>query len=53
MGADLVIESGAAMVAQVLEATDGRGADVVIECTGVMSCIADAIRMVRFWGRVV
>jgi len=53
MGADLVIESGAATVAQVLEATDGRGADVVIECTGVMSCIADAIRMVRFGGRVV
>jgi 2-desacetyl-2-hydroxyethyl bacteriochlorophyllide A dehydrogenase len=53
MGADLVIESGAPTVAQVLEATDGRGADVVIECTGVMSCIADAIRMVRFGGRVV
>ena len=53
MGADVVIESGPGAVAQVLEETDGRGADVVIECTGVMTSIADAIRMVRFGGRIV
>jgi 2-desacetyl-2-hydroxyethyl bacteriochlorophyllide A dehydrogenase len=53
LGADVVIESGPGTVARVLEETEGRGADVVIECTGVMSCIADAIRMVRFGGRVV
>jgi L-iditol 2-dehydrogenase len=53
MGADVVIESGPETVAQVLEQTDGRGADVVIECTGVMSLIADAIRMCRFGGRIV
>jgi len=52
LGADLVIESGPGTVAKVLDQTDGRGADVVIECTGVMSCIADAIRMVRFGGRI-
>src|SRR5262249_1905862 len=52
LGADLTIESGSAAVARVLEATDGRGADVVIECTGLMSSIADAIRMVRFGGRI-
>jgi 2-desacetyl-2-hydroxyethyl bacteriochlorophyllide A dehydrogenase len=52
LGADVVIESGADAVAKVLDATDGLGADVVIECTGVMSSIADAIRMVRFGGRV-
>jgi L-iditol 2-dehydrogenase len=53
MGADVVIESGPGTVAQVLDETDGRGADVVIECTGVMTSIADAIRMVRFGGRIV
>ncbi len=53
MGADVVIESGADAVAEVWEATGGRGADVVIECTGVMSSIADAIRMARFGGRIV
>jgi L-iditol 2-dehydrogenase len=53
LGADVVIESGPSAVAKVLDETDGRGADVVIECTGVMTSIADAIRMVRFGGRVV
>jgi 2-desacetyl-2-hydroxyethyl bacteriochlorophyllide A dehydrogenase len=52
LGADVAIESGPEAVAKVLEATDGRGADVVIECTGVMTSIADAIRMVRFGGRI-
>jgi 2-desacetyl-2-hydroxyethyl bacteriochlorophyllide A dehydrogenase len=52
LGADVAIESGPATVARVLEETDGLGADVVIECTGVMRSIADAIRMTRFGGRV-
>jgi 2-desacetyl-2-hydroxyethyl bacteriochlorophyllide A dehydrogenase len=52
LGADVAIESSPGAVAQVLEETDGRGADVVIECTGVMTSIADAIRMVRFGGRI-
>jgi 2-desacetyl-2-hydroxyethyl bacteriochlorophyllide A dehydrogenase len=52
LGADVTIESGPETVAKVWEATDGRGADVVIESTGVMTSIADAIRMVRFGGRI-
>ena len=52
MGADVVIESGPGTVAKVSEETDGRGADVVIESTGVMTQIADAIRMARFGGRI-
>jgi len=52
LGADVVIESGPGTVAKVLDETEGRGADVVIECTGVMPSIADAIRMVRFGGRI-
>ncbi len=54
LGADVTIESRAgSVVEQVLEATAGRGADLVIECTGVMSALADAIKMVRFGGRIV
>jgi 2-desacetyl-2-hydroxyethyl bacteriochlorophyllide A dehydrogenase len=52
LGADFTIESGPKTVAKVLEATEGLGADVVIDCTGVMTSIADAIRMVRFGGRI-
>jgi 2-desacetyl-2-hydroxyethyl bacteriochlorophyllide A dehydrogenase len=52
LGADVVIESSADAVAKVLDETQGRGADVVIESTGVMTSIADAIRMVRFGGRI-
>ncbi len=53
MGADVTIESGPGALAAVLEATNGRGADVVIECTGVMTSIAEAIRMARFGGRII
>jgi L-iditol 2-dehydrogenase len=52
LGADVAIESGPEAIAKVLDQTGGRGADVVIECTGVMTSIADAIRMVRFGGRI-
>jgi len=53
LGADITIESGTGAVEKVLEATGGRGADVVIESTGVLSSLADAIRMVRLGGRIV
>ena len=52
LGADLTIEPGKRAVERVLEATGGRGADVVIEATGVMTALADAIRMARAGGRV-
>lgn len=52
LGADLAIESGEGAVAKVLEATGGRGADVVIESTGVMPAVAEAIRMARFGGQL-
>jgi L-iditol 2-dehydrogenase len=35
-----------------LEATDGRGADLIIETTGAMGSLADAIHMARFGGRL-
>jgi L-iditol 2-dehydrogenase len=53
LGADMALESGPSAVADVSLEPPGRGADVVIECTGVMASIADAIRMVRPGGRVV
>ena len=53
LGADITIDSGKGAVEQVLEATGGRGADVVIESTGVLASLADAIRMVRPGGRIV
>jgi 2-desacetyl-2-hydroxyethyl bacteriochlorophyllide A dehydrogenase len=52
LGADVTIKSGAAVVERVREATGGRGADVVIESTGVMASLADAIRMARVGGRI-
>jgi 2-desacetyl-2-hydroxyethyl bacteriochlorophyllide A dehydrogenase len=52
LGADLAIEASPVAVARVLEATGGRGADVVIETTGVLASLADAIQMVRFGGRI-
>ncbi len=50
LGADITMSSGAEAVRGVKEATDGRGADVVIECTGVPSALADAMNMVRLGG---
>ena len=52
LGADITIDSGKEAVEKVLEATGGRGADVVIESTGVLASLADAIRMVRLGGRI-
>jgi 2-desacetyl-2-hydroxyethyl bacteriochlorophyllide A dehydrogenase len=47
LGADLTLESDARTVAKVKEATDGRGADVVIECTGKLPVLSDGIAMAR------
>lgn len=52
LGADITIEAGEGALSKVLDATDGRGADVVIESTGVMAAVAEAIRMARFGGQV-
>ena len=53
LGADLTIAAGPSAIRKVLDATDGRGPDVIIECTGVMTALADAIRMVRVGGRII
>jgi L-iditol 2-dehydrogenase len=52
LGADLTSAPGKAALEQVLGATGGRGADIVIECTGVVASLADAIRLARPGGRI-
>lgn len=52
LGADLTITPGKTAVDQMLGAPGGRGADIVIECTGVIESLADAIRMARPGGRI-
>jgi len=52
LGADLTIPGGDDAVARVREATEGRGADVVIETTGVVQQLAAGINMTRSGGRV-
>jgi 2-desacetyl-2-hydroxyethyl bacteriochlorophyllide A dehydrogenase len=52
LGADVTMEPGEGTVERVRDATGGRGADVVIEATGVMTALADAVRMARPGGRI-
>jgi L-iditol 2-dehydrogenase len=52
LGADATATSGASAVDGVRGATNGRGADVVIECTGHLGALSDAIAMVRPGGTV-
>lgn len=47
LGADITLAPGAEGVRGVLNATDSRGADLVIESTGKMSAIDDGISMSR------
>jgi len=52
LGADLTIAGGDEAIQKVREATEGRGADLTIETTGVMKQLADSIHMTRFGGKV-
>ena len=52
LGADLTLAGDEAAADRVREATDGRGADVVIETTGMMPSVVSAIRMSRSGGRI-
>jgi 2-desacetyl-2-hydroxyethyl bacteriochlorophyllide A dehydrogenase len=52
LGADLTVPGGDGAVEQVREATEGRGADVIIETTGVLASVAAAVAMARSGGRL-
>jgi len=47
LGADVTLPSGPEALRGVIEVTDGHGADLVIESTGIVPAIADAITMAR------
>jgi threonine dehydrogenase-like Zn-dependent dehydrogenase len=48
----LTIPGGDEAIEKVKEATEGRGADVIIETTGVVPSLAAAVSMARFGGRL-
>ena len=50
LGADITAASGSEAERVVMEATEGRGADVVIESTGVLASLASGITMARRGG---
>jgi L-iditol 2-dehydrogenase len=52
LGADITLQSGKGLVDRVLNATAGRGADLVIETTGKVEALADALNMARPGGRL-
>jgi 2-desacetyl-2-hydroxyethyl bacteriochlorophyllide A dehydrogenase len=52
LGADLTFAGGPEAIQKVRQATSGRGADVVIDTTGMLPVIADGLEMVRFGGRI-
>ena len=52
LGADVTIPGDSDAVYRVREATEGRGADVIIETTGVVPSLSSAIQMARSGGRL-
>ena len=52
LGADLAFPADEEAIRKVREATEGRGVDVVIECTGMLPVLADGIHMARSGGRL-
>ncbi len=53
VGADITLAPGEDAKERVLEATGGRGADLVIESVGKLSVLAQAIDFARLGGRIV
>jgi len=52
LGADMTLPGDEAAIERVREATGGRGADVVIETTGMLPSVSSSIHMARSGGRV-
>jgi 2-desacetyl-2-hydroxyethyl bacteriochlorophyllide A dehydrogenase len=52
LGADLTMAGDDAAISRVREATGGRGADVVIETTGMLPSLSTSIHMARSGGRI-
>src|SRR5947208_3131417 len=52
LGADITLPGGESAIDKVREATGGRGADAVIETTGILPSVAASVNMARAGGRV-
>jgi L-iditol 2-dehydrogenase len=52
LGADLTMAGDEAATAKVRDVTGGRGADVIIETTGMLPSLATGIHMARSGGRI-
>jgi L-iditol 2-dehydrogenase len=52
LGADITFPGGDDVIDKVREATAGRGADAVIETTGLLPSVAASVKMARSGGRV-
>ena len=52
LGADITLPGDDAAIGRVRDATGGRGADVVIETTGMLPSVASGIHMARSGGRL-
>lgn len=52
LGADITLPAGAEAKDGVLEATGGRGADLVIEAAGTVATVSEAINLARIGGRL-
>ncbi len=52
LGADFTFAPGDDIIQQILDVTDGRGADLVIESVGKSVVLAQAMEMVRIGGRI-
>lgn len=50
LGSDITLPAGGDAIRRVIDATGGHGPDVVIETTGIVRSIADAITMARLGG---
>jgi len=52
LGADITAPPGEAAKKAILDATDGRGTDLVIECASRVKVLAEAMSLARIGGRV-
>jgi len=53
LGADAAVTHGEEAKKAVLDATDGVGADVVIECVGAMPVLGEAMDLARLGGKII
>ena len=53
LGADMAVAHGEEAQKYVLDATDGVGADIVIECVGYLALLGEAVALARPGGKII